>query len=80
MSTFSGQDHTVQLFGWEREGGFESILNNIEQTFGGHPLYGTVEEKAAHLLYFIIKDHPFTDGNKVFFQTTSHSTFALVFQ
>ena len=52
------------LFGNEREKGLESILLNIEQTFGGEPLYPTVEEKAAHLLYFIIKDHPFTDGNK----------------
>ncbi|WP_207387299.1 type II toxin-antitoxin system death-on-curing family toxin [Fluoribacter gormanii] len=36
----------------------------IEQTFGGELLYSTVEEKAANLLYFVIKDHPFTDGNK----------------
>jgi fido (protein-threonine AMPylation protein) len=34
------------------------------QTFGGQGLYGSVEEKAAHLLYFIVKDHPFADGNK----------------
>jgi len=34
------------------------------QTFGGRELYGSVEEKAAHLLYFIVKDHPFADGNK----------------
>ena len=52
------------LFGNEREHGLESILGNLEQTFGGEALYNTVEEKAAHLLYFIIKDHPFTDGNK----------------
>ena len=47
-----------------RYGGLDSILNNIEQTFGGEPLYKTSEEKAAYLLYFVIKDHPFTDGNK----------------
>lgn len=34
------------------------------QSFGGQELYSTVEEKAAHLLYFIVKDHPFADGNK----------------
>lgn len=42
----------------------ERILQTIEQTFGGELLYPTVEEKAAHVLYFIIKDHPFIDGNK----------------
>ena len=54
----------THLFGQERDGGLDSILNNIEQTFGGESLYKTAEEKAAHLLYFVIKDHPFTDGNK----------------
>lgn len=52
------------IFGMERDKGLQSILNNIEQTFAGEALYSSVEEKAAHLLYFIIKDHPFTDGNK----------------
>ncbi len=52
------------LFGSEHDHGLESILNNVEQTFDGKALYGSAEEKAAHLLYFIIKDHPFTDGNK----------------
>ncbi len=60
---FSRQEATA-FFGNERDRGFESILKNIEQTFGSDPLYKTMEEKAAHLLYFIIKDHPFTDGNK----------------
>ncbi len=36
----------------------------MQQTFDGRDLYPGVEEKAAHLLYFVIKDHPFTDGNK----------------
>ena len=36
----------------------------LEQTFGGDPLYPSVEIRAANLLYFVIKDHPFTDGNK----------------
>ncbi|MFH0798659.1 MAG: virulence protein RhuM/Fic/DOC family protein [Pseudomonadota bacterium] len=52
------------LFGWERGSGLEGILRGIYQTFGGDELYPTIEEKAAHLLYFIIKDHPFADGNK----------------
>lgn len=52
------------LFGNPRGDGLEAILGNIEQTMFGEPLYPSREEKAAHLLYFIIKDHPFTDGNK----------------
>lgn len=52
------------LFGQERDNGLASILGNLEQTFSGESLYQTPEEKAAHLLYFIIKDHPFVDGNK----------------
>jgi len=52
------------IFGCEREHGFEAILGNLEQSFGGQELYPTLEDKAAHLLYFIIKDHPFSDGNK----------------
>lgn len=52
------------LFGQEPEGRFGAILGNIYQTFGKKELYSSLEEKAAHLLYFIIKDHPFVDGNK----------------
>lgn len=52
------------LFGNEREHGLKGILGNMEQSFGGEELYPSVEQKAAHLLYFVIKDHPFTDGNK----------------
>lgn len=52
------------LFGSERGHAFEGILGNLYQTFGGEELYGSVEEKGAHLLYFVIKDHPFSDGNK----------------
>lgn len=52
------------LFGYEREHGLKAVLGNIDQTFDGVDLYPSVEEKAAHLLYFIIKDHPFSDGNK----------------
>lgn len=52
------------LFGQEYGDKFKAILGNIQQTFGGKELYPSIEEKAAHLLYFIIKDRPFTDGNK----------------
>jgi death-on-curing family protein len=52
------------LFGSERDRGFESLLNSVVQTFGGEYLYKSIEEQAAHLLYFVIKNHPFTDGNK----------------
>ena len=52
------------LFGQERGDQLEAILGNVEQTFGGEPLYPSVQVRAAHLLYFLIKDHPFADGNK----------------
>jgi prophage maintenance system killer protein len=39
-------------------------VGNVSQTFGGKALYPTIEEKAAHLLYFVVKNHPFVDGNK----------------
>ena len=52
------------LFGNERDGALDGILGNIYQTFGGDDLIPSVEEKAGNLLYYIIKDHPFSDGNK----------------
>ena len=52
------------LFGNPRGDALEAILGNIEQTMFGEPLYRSREEKAANLLYFVVKDHPFTDGNK----------------
>ena len=53
------------LFGKERnENILDGIIENIYQTFDGKELYPTVEEKASYLLYFLIKDHPFVDGNK----------------
>lgn len=52
------------IFGQEASGSFEGIIKGLEQTFGGKELYSTIESKASHLLYFIIKNHPFTDGNK----------------
>lgn len=52
------------LFGLERDKGLQAILGNIIQTFDKIPVYPSSTERAAHLLYFIIKDHPFSDGNK----------------
>ena len=52
------------LFGRERGEAFAAILGNLEQTVFGEPAYPTIEAKAAHLLYFVIKNHPFSDGNK----------------
>ena len=55
----------TELFAQERKpGSIEGIAGNVMQSFGGKPLYPSVEEKAAHLLYFMVKNHPFTDGNK----------------
>jgi prophage maintenance system killer protein len=51
------------LFGQERGDALAGILGAVEQTFGGEPLYPSAQTRAAHLLY-VIKDHPFSDGNK----------------
>ncbi len=53
-----------ELFGRERSDAFAALLGNLDQTVFGEPAYPTVETKAAHLLYFVIKNHPFADGNK----------------
>ncbi|AUL99158.1 hypothetical protein B4966_02425 [Rhodocyclaceae bacterium] len=53
-----------ELFGRERGDAFAAILGNLEQSVFGEPAYPTLEAKAAHLLYFVIKNHPFADGNK----------------
>lgn len=52
------------LFGLEKDNGFKSALATIYQTFDGKELYPSVEEKAANLLYFVVKNHAFSDGNK----------------
>ena len=52
------------LFGQECGDQLGAILGNVKQTFDGEPLYPTVQARASHLLYFVIKDHPFVDGNK----------------
>jgi death-on-curing family protein len=59
------QHQTTDLFAQEKEAGsLEGIFGNIFQSAFGKDVYTSVESKAAHLLYFIIKNHPFTDGNK----------------
>jgi len=55
----------TELFAQERDvGSVKGIIGNILQSFGGKTVYATVEEKAAQLLYFMVKNHPFIDGNK----------------
>ncbi|MDP2685399.1 MAG: virulence protein RhuM/Fic/DOC family protein [bacterium] len=54
-----------ELFAKEKEiGNIQGIVGNVMQSFGGKSVYTTVEEKAAHLLYFMVKNHIFIDGNK----------------
>jgi len=55
---------SVGLFGREKDASFKSSLSTIYQTFDGKELYPSIEEKAANLLYFIVKNHSFIDGNK----------------
>ena len=54
----------TELFARDRDEGLASLLGNLDQTIFGEPAYPSVESKAAHLLYFVIKNHPFSDGNK----------------
>lgn len=56
--------HGGEMFGKPRGDAFEGTLRAIYQSFDGQDVYGTVAEKAANLLYLVIKDHPFFDGNK----------------
>lgn len=60
----SETEPNLGMFGSERDGGFRRIVASLEQSMFGSTLYPSVEEKAANLLYFIVKDHPFSDGNK----------------
>ncbi len=53
-----------ELFGRERDESFKGSLGAIYQTFDGKEVYPSIEEKAANLLYFIVKNHSFADGNK----------------
>ena len=54
----------TDLFARDRGDGLAALLGNLDQSVFGEPAYPSVEAKAAHLLYFVIKNHPFSDGNK----------------
>lgn len=60
----AGKNEAGELFGNEKDESFAGVIRGLYQTFGGQELYKTLESKAAHLLYLIIKDHSFSDGNK----------------
>ena len=53
-----------ELFGREKDDSFKGSIGNIYQSFAGHEMYESLEEKAANLLYFVVKNHSFLDGNK----------------
>jgi prophage maintenance system killer protein len=54
----------TDMFARPRGDGLGALLGNLDQSVFGEPAYPTVESKAAHLLYFLVKNHPFADGNK----------------
>jgi len=54
----------TDLFAQPRGDGLAALLGNLDQSVFGEPAYPTMESKAAHLLYFVVKNHPFSDGNK----------------
>lgn len=54
----------TELFALPRGDGLSSLLGNLDQSIFGEPAYPTIQSKAAHLLYFVVKNHPFADGNK----------------
>jgi death-on-curing family protein len=57
-------NEATELFGNQKDNSFQGLLGNVVQSFDDQYLYPSIEEQAAHLLYFIIKNHPFSDGNK----------------
>lgn len=59
-----GRGETTDLFAKPRGDGLAALLGNLDQTVFGEPAYPTIQSKAAHLLYFVVKNHPFLDGNK----------------
>jgi prophage maintenance system killer protein len=64
IKTLGSQFGNSGLFANEKDGSFSSSINTIYQTFGGEDLYPSIEEKAAMLLYLVVKNHSFSDGNK----------------
>ena len=63
-SQLMAKGEASELFGRERDNGLSAILGNLDQSVFGEPAYPSIEAKAAHLLYFVVKNHPFSDGNK----------------
>jgi len=63
-ATLIAKGEATELFGHEKAGEFKGNLLNIYQSFGGQCLLPSIEAKAANLLYYIVKGHPFNDGNK----------------
>jgi prophage maintenance system killer protein len=63
-SDLMARGEATELFARDRGDGLDSLLGNLDQSVFGEPAYTSVESKAAHLLYFVIKNHPFSDGNK----------------
>ncbi|MCG5509127.1 RhuM family protein [Ectothiorhodospira lacustris] len=63
-SELMARGEATDLFARDRGDGLDSLLGNLDQSVFGEPAYPSVEAKAAHLLYFVIKNHPFSDGNK----------------
>lgn len=57
-------EFSSDVFGKEKDGGFDSAINQIKQGFGELDIYNSIEEKAAMLMYLIVKNHAFVDGNK----------------
>jgi len=62
--TLLARGEATELFAQPRGDGLAALLGNLDQSVFGEPAYPTVESKAAHLLYFVVKNHPFSDGNK----------------
>lgn len=63
-SDLMARGEASDLFARDRGDGLASLLGNLDQSVFGEPAYPSVESKAAHLLYFVVKNHPFSDGNK----------------
>lgn len=63
-SQLMARGEASDLFARERGDGLAALLGNLKQSVFGEPAYPSLESKAAHLLYFVVKNHPFADGNK----------------
>lgn len=64
VTNLIAKGEATDLVGNEKDDSFAGVLGSVVQSFGGEYLYPSIEAQAAHLLYFIIKNHPFSDGNK----------------